>query len=377
MSNCPRCGSVVDQVLGHCAKCTPASNIQRAREEDWGAYLPEEPSNKPLAPSAPSPASMNVSSSEDNLDAIFLMLRTRIWVATLLLSLALILSLASIGIVIHQQLSLQDDFEKIVAEKFKDPKIEKTLTEIAQTKAVPILEKEIQPVVDQFRTEVSDAYRSVDETRMRLENQYAETSRTSALLENRKNVDKLSEQAMRGYRRSFEQLQDYCTRTEPEGLSKYAEDSVEKIERYFHLTNRLEGVSINFLDENGKGWVNEKVPTYFLMKELRNSPNWKIRARAAELLAARSEDGVPQVLLEAAETDPYLDVVKCALQSFNAVTGYDGSEVFGVKKARQWWGEFGKNRHFSGSVLGVKSDPVESGTNAQDLNSQDEDLKKG
>ena len=64
---------------------------------------------------------------------------------------------------------------------------------------------------------------------------------------------------------------------------------------------------------------------------------WTVRVMAASALKNRKEKGVPDVLLNAARNDQKLDVVKEAIDSFESVTGYTSSDVFGYESAGLWW----------------------------------------
>ncbi len=352
MPQCPKCGGVVEDLKTICPKCGASGGVSPS---DWENLTASEPMAYKEAPQSDSP---NVETREES-GAVYELLRGRIFFWIILMILCGILSATALFYSIRQQWVLNERADRNIADRFQDEKIKTALQTTAEKYGQDILKAQMDPALQEIQKKISDTDRYLDEMKIKLEDRYKDLARQSAILEERKTVVKLAEQAMRGYRRSFDQLSAYRERKEPEGLSKFAGEEVERVESYFHFANRLEGTSVNFVDENGRGWINERVPTADLLRELRESPNWRIRAKAAELLHNRPEPGVAEALLEAADTDPYLDVVKWSLESFSAVTGYDGIEVFGVKKAREWWAEYGRKPKKLSSGA-IKVSPVDT-----------------
>ena len=58
---------------------------------------------------------------------------------------------------------------------------------------------------------------------------------------------------------------------------------------------------------------------------------------AGNVLGSRNEKGIPNTLLQAAENDSSLDVVKACMGAFSRITGYKSSGVFAYKQAKNWW----------------------------------------
>lgn len=337
MSQCPQCGGTLSDSKEICLKCgRNFDGVSSAEGPPPSAF-----ENSPVYREPPSSDSPSAETREES-GAIYELLRGRIFFWIVLMVLCGILSAAALFYSIRQQWVLNERADRAIAERFQDEKIQAAVSSTAERYGQEILKAQVDPVFQDFQKKLADTHRYLDEMKLKLEERYQDLARQSALLEERKMVLKLAEQAMRGYRRSYDQLSAFRDRKEPEGLSKFAAEEMERVDSYFRFANRLEGTTVNFMDENGRGWINERVPTEVLLRELRESPNWRIRAKSAELLHNRMEPGVPEALLEAADTDPYLDIVKWAIESFSAVTGYDGIEVFGVKKARAWWAEYGR-----------------------------------
>jgi len=65
---------------------------------------------------------------------------------------------------------------------------------------------------------------------------------------------------------------------------------------------------------------------------------WEHRAKAAQLLASRSQLGVPDALLEACKQDKHLEVVKIAISSFSTLTGHR-HDVLECDDYEKWWSE--------------------------------------
>lgn len=65
--------------------------------------------------------------------------------------------------------------------------------------------------------------------------------------------------------------------------------------------------------------------------------SWKVRTRAAFLLASRRELAVCEALVQAAKTDPNLDVVKECVATFEENTGYRAKGLFEIEELESWW----------------------------------------
>lgn len=352
--------------MPQCLLCGGMTVDEKAPCPHCGGETQGAPANA-FANSQPLPLSESPSAeTQEESGAIYDLLRGRIFFWIVLMILCGLLSAAALFFAIRQQWVLNERSDRAVAERFQDEKVQTALRETAQRYGQEILKSQMDPALLEFQKKIAETERYLDEMKIKLEEKYRDLARQSALLDERKIVANLTEQAMRGYRRSYDQLAAYGKRKEPEGISRFANEALERVENYYRYANRLEGIAINFMDENGQGWINERVPTRVLLRDLRESPAWRIRAKAAQLLQDRPEPGVAEALLEAADTDPYLDIVKYALESFAGVTGYDGVEVFGVSKAREWWAEFGKRPRqlASGPVEVSAVDTVPSGWKA-------------
>jgi hypothetical protein len=122
-------------------------------------------------------------------------------------------------------------------------------------------------------------------------------------------------------------------------MREMALSEILRVKQFYITTSRIKNVSIKASDRAGPVRSDDQIPTDILISELKNSSDWKEQAKAAELLANRREKNVPQALLESVCENPVLDVVKVALNSFEAVTGYKSSDVFDCRAATSWWKE--------------------------------------
>lgn len=81
----------------------------------------------------------------------------------------------------------------------------------------------------------------------------------------------------------------------------------------------------------------EALETSELMRHVVNSPYWIMRQYSAIELAKRKEKGVAEVLLECAENEERLEVLKSCIESFRRVTGSRKGGMFSYRDIRWWW----------------------------------------
>lgn len=65
--------------------------------------------------------------------------------------------------------------------------------------------------------------------------------------------------------------------------------------------------------------------------------HWRVRTRAAYLLGSRRDPSVSEALVQAAKSDPNLDVVKECVFTFEENTGYRAKGLFEIDSLVNWW----------------------------------------
>ena len=227
--------------------------------------------------------------------------------------------------------------DRAIAKKFEEPNIQNALQKVAEQETKTVLLGKIQPNVNAFNKKVNNMRQHLDELDANVDSQYELVAKELALLEAKRKLSNLADRAQQGYRRPYDDLVEFTTKTESLELKKMAVQQINKIEGFFETTNRIYDTKVNYSDDQGVGYVDEQVPTRPLIEMMLYSPNWKIRAKAAFILRDRTEPGVPEALLLSVKKDPFLDVIQRALDSFESVTGYKRKELFNYEDVEKWW----------------------------------------
>lgn len=150
-------------------------------------------------------------------------------------------------------------------------------------------------------------------------------------------IQKIKNRAMDGEYDAYSSLRNY--QSEDSDLLERARAAVIEVKLSYIGTTRIKGIEIHRTKEDGTRIEEDDFETIWLIEDLINHQNWRIRIKAANLLAKRKEIDVPEVLLEAMENDPNLWVRKGALDSFERVTGFIARDVFQFEtgEPREWY----------------------------------------
>ncbi|MSR77098.1 MAG: hypothetical protein EXS63_02570 [Candidatus Omnitrophica bacterium] len=392
ITECPNCRTKIAKGVIKCPKCAElffenALAEGPAAASDEPVYAPaavsksytvpepeESLSDRERVSSSPSSENENTASVSEAVGMIYSQLKSKILFWNILMIWSVILSVASIFMVTRSTMMMSDVIDKSIADRFSSVQVSKSLMEVAQKQAKGMIEKTLDPAIQDFTKKMGETALYIEKSRGRFDDKYALLAKKSALIDEKKTILKLSEQSLRGYRKAYDELALRSEREAPEELAQMAKTELLRIEKAFRLTTRMDGTSVNYADQTGKGLIDDAVPTDVLIRKMRESPSWKIRARAAQLLGNRVDSDLPDILLEAAEMDPYLDITKQALESFSKMTGYDGAEIFGIRQARSWWKE-SKPQFVSRTVTRTNSEkglsPGDNGIQSSSLLQQD------
>ena len=166
------------------------------------------------------------------------------------------------------------------------------------------------------------------------------TSKLSALMDKEDKlfeIQKYKNRAIEGDYDAYNSLRNY--QSEDYDLLERARAAVLEVKLSYIGTTRIKGMEIHRTKEDGTRIEEDDFETIWLIEDLINHQNWRIRIKAANLLAKRKEIDVPEVLLESMESDPNLWVRKEALDSFEIVTGFITSDVFQFEtgQPREWY----------------------------------------
>lgn len=150
-------------------------------------------------------------------------------------------------------------------------------------------------------------------------------------------IHKLKNRSTDGDYDAYNSLRNY--QSEDSDLLDRARAAVLEVKLSYIGTTRIKGIEIHRTKEDGTLIEGDDFETIWLLEDLVNSQNWKIRTKAAILLAKRKEISVPEALLESMENDPNLWVRKEALDSFEIVTGFIARDVFQFEtgQPREWY----------------------------------------
>lgn len=230
-----------------------------------------------------------------------------------------------------------------ITEKFADPKIEATFRKVVENKGVDLLTEKIQPAIDEMNNVInrtSNQFQSdVTQLHSKFENEYLALKGEVDFLKKRNEITLLADEVRSsGQRESYRALQDYANSSDPR-FARAAKAEIVGIKTFFATMTRIKKVEISVKGPLGVERKNDEIPTSVLLSDLKNSPEWPIRARVATLLASRHQKAVPDALADAIANDPCLDVVKLAADSFQSVTGFESADVFGEDGLLAWWNQ--------------------------------------
>ncbi len=256
-----------------------------------------------------------------------------------------ILSLIIMGITIYFSVIAKSTkyITNSITDKFAEPKIEETLKEVAKNQANIILENSLNPTIQEALLSVDQKIGLFDIDLQEFKKQYDQELKMLAqeveYIKNRNEVLKLSDRASAsGDAEAFEKLGNISNSSKDENIRMLALSEIFRIKSQIATMTRIKGIEVRYIDpKTGKEFIEEEIPTEALIKELKEAPFWKHRARIAELLKTRKEKQVPEALLEALRTDKNLEVRKKALDSFESITGFRSPDVIKYKPASEWW----------------------------------------
>jgi hypothetical protein len=100
---------------------------------------------------------------------------------------------------------------------------------------------------------------------------------------------------------------------------------------------RIEGVTLSGQGSGDTTIEESDFTTQDLIDVLIDDPDWRFRARSAQLLADKKELGVPEALLDAMKNDENMEVFKHTVRAFKTVTGCIAPDTFEYEYCSEWW----------------------------------------
>ena len=210
---------------------------------------------------------------------------------------------------------------------------------VAETQAGALLKDSVQPKIDAF-----DAF--LKSLKKQDQASFDAVNSELATLKERNRLMQLADRAVTdGDRKALEKLIK-LQNDETNPLAALAGSLTLQVKNFYLFGNRLGDYKLLLhrfdLSDNqlpGLPPSPESYSTGDLVAGLRDSEDWRARAKCADLLGSRKVKSVPEALLAAVQTDNHLEVVRNALRSFSIVTGYSSPDVFAYEPAEDWWRE--------------------------------------
>jgi len=255
---------------------------------------------------------------------------------------------AAIGFWIGIQITLPQIYRKAeqyitesITKKFSEPNISKTLQDVASQEAQSIIASEVRPGVEKAKEQIVAFETYLDDMELKFDAKYKILAEQVSNLEERDKLMQLADEAINnGNRQAYEGLMRIANDSfQDENIRFAAKAEWFQVKRFYIGLTRVKGRNLAKRQSDGTkiDVKDEDLTTQELVRSLLASNEWTVRVLAASALKNRKEKGVPEALLHAARNDQKLDVVKEAIDSFEAVTGYTSSDVFGYESAELWW----------------------------------------
>jgi len=160
-------------------------------------------------------------------------------------------------------------------------------------------------------------------------------------LEERNQLTRLADEAItRGSRSAFMQLASIAETSRDSSQVDGALAELLRVKFFFASGTRSAAYTLPMvtLYPSAKSKKEEKLTQKELVALLLDAEkDWQVRRRVAFLLGDKRSYEVAEALAEAVRSDPSLDVIKEAVYSFEAITGYRSPDLFEMKDLLDWW----------------------------------------
>ena len=229
-----------------------------------------------------------------------------------------------------------------IAKQFEEPRVQKLLEDVVKAKTMILMQRQIDPEMRHFRQDLHGKITEFDEfqalIREKLQRDYQLLSNEVLKFQKRSNILELGDAAIGNMSRSaYEELLELVNSPGDDSLQLAAKSEIIKVNNAFANSARTAKF---MLTVEGSGGVNTKesdLLTPELIDILIDDPDWRYRARSAQLLAEKKEPGVPEALLESMTGDENLEVLKTAIKAFETITGCRAPDVLEYEYCSEWW----------------------------------------
>jgi hypothetical protein len=229
-----------------------------------------------------------------------------------------------------------------IDEQFEQPRIQILLEEVARSKSNDLMERQINPELKRLRRKLSG---QVDEfekfqsmMRERLQTDYQLISNEVLRFQRRGDIFELGDTAIGDMSRSaYEELREILNDPSDALLQLAAKSEIIRVNNAFANSTRTSGITLSMQGTGDATLEESGLTTRELIDILIDDPDWRFRARSAQLLTEKKELGVPEALLEAMKDDENLEVLKNAAKAFETVTGSRAPGVFEYEYFSEWW----------------------------------------
>lgn len=262
--------------------------------------------------------------------------------------------------------SMQVEIHKRLAKEFEAPHLKELIGSEARrytaTEAKDYIASQVEAGLKPFRMQVEHAEADLQRFRTGQTNyekqynsDYAKLSKTIAeseklaqtlsaqvqILKRRNEVSALRVDAISsGNRASLDALNRIIADPkEEQDIKQMALSEALGVKSFWVSADRTKAWMIDWRGRDGKSKSESQLTTCELLDNLRNSPTWQVRAKAADLLAGHRKLGVPDALLRTIRNDPQLHVARDAVNAFVQITGYQTVDVLGLPFIEDWWKE--------------------------------------
>jgi len=231
-----------------------------------------------------------------------------------------------------------------VKERFAEPEVSKTFERVASEKAAEILSQRVEPAVKSFEAELNatkaNVAQSATDTRAEFRSELENLRGQVNYLKVVRDIQGLEAEAILGEYAAYERLHSY--KSDDLGLESMARVAEMQTELAYLGHSRVGGVSI-WPRPDGKQANDQQLTAAELAEILASDPQWPAREAAAFLLGSRHQQGVPEALIQAMQTDANLWVRHEALTAFWTINAALSQRplggVFGFDQAAKWYAE--------------------------------------
>lgn len=243
------------------------------------------------------------------------------------------------GLMVYES---KNHMRNVIEERFSDERIEKLVLETASKKVPALVEGELAPVVALFKNQaeqkINELESFVQQRRSQVQEDQLMFSSELAFIEQKNQISRLEDDVIKsGSRAAYEKLLAFQKNPPLPQLSESVGAALARIQNYYEQSLSSQRYSMTYMGPSNFEYRDESIPLNALFSILRHDADPARRAKAADLLRSWKNQGVPEVLLEAARKDTHLLVVRNAIRSFASVTGFRASNALDYSTASQWW----------------------------------------